>query len=113
MSDSEFIKCAADNQIQFTLPEDNRKYPGQQCQNDKINKAFREFHEKIVSEIILVCKKWNITIDEAFLHADGLKDSIKFEYWKPGTDSILRFDKFNNGKNNTINGDQEPFLVNL
>ena len=113
MSASEFVKYVADNQIQFTLPEDNRKYPGQQCQDDNINKAFREFHEKIVNEIILFCKGWNITIDEVFLHADGLKDSIKFEYWQPCTDSILRFDKFNNEKNNTINDDQEPFLVNL
>ena len=112
MSGAEFVKYMADNKIQFTLPEDNRKYPGQQCQDDEINKAFREFHEKIVNEVISFCNKWGITIDEVFLHADELEDSCKFGSWQPCTDSILRFDKFEKD-NKIIDDEYEPFLVNL
>ena len=37
---AEFVKYAAENHIKFTLPDDNRKYPGQKCQDEILNKAF-------------------------------------------------------------------------
>ena len=94
MSAAEFVKYAADNHIKFTLPEDNRKYPGQKCQDENLNKAFRELHTKLVNEIIDFCKEWHINIDKFLLDADELEGSIKFGSWQPCTDSCLRFDKF-------------------
>jgi len=94
MSPAEFIKYAADNHIKFTLPEDTRKYPGQQCQDEKINNAFRNLHKNIVDEIIGFCNAYGISIDEFHMSADGLQDSIKTRSWQPCTDSSLRFEKY-------------------
>ena len=71
-----------------------KEYYGQQCQDVKINKAFRNLHEHLVNEVIGFCKAWNISIDEFHLSADDLEDSIKTGYWQSCTDSCLRFDKF-------------------
>ena len=94
MSPAEFIKYAADNHIKFDIPEDNRKYPGQQCQDSELNKKFRELHKNVVDIIIHFCKENNITINEFHLNADALEDSIKFGSWQSCTDSCLTFDKF-------------------
>ena len=97
MTPAEFIKYAADNHIKFDLPEDNKKYPGQQCQDDLINQKFRELHKNVVDIIIQFCKENDILIDEFHLNANALKDSIKFGSWQPCTDSCLTFDKFDKG----------------
>lgn len=94
MSAAEFVKYAADNHIKFTLPKDNRKYPGQKCQEDNLNIAFRHLHENLVNEVIQFCRAYGITIDGFHLNADELEDSIKFGSWQHCTDSCLRFDKF-------------------
>ena len=97
MKIAEFIKYAADNHIKFDLPEDNRQYPGQQCQDDLINQKFRTLHTQIVNAIIQFCKENDITINEFHLNADTLEDSIKFGSWQSCTDSCLVFDKFDKG----------------
>lgn len=94
MSPAEFIKYAADNHIEINIPEDNRKFPGQQCQDSKLNKKFRELHKNVVDIIIHFCKENNITINEFHLNADALEESIKFGSWQSCTDSCLTFDKF-------------------
>lgn len=94
MTVAEFVKYAADNHIKFTLPEDNRKYPGQKCQEPELNFAFRSLHQNIINQIINFCQNWHISIDEIHLNADGLEESIKAGTWQACTDSCLRFDKF-------------------
>ena len=101
LSPAEFIKHAADSHIEITLPEDNRKYPMQHCQDDTINEDFGRLHHDIVNTIIQFCTKHNIIIDEFNLYADGLEDSIKHGQWCPSTDSCFRMDeslKRENGK---------------
>ena len=93
LSLGEFVKYAADNHIEFTLPENNSKYPMQQCQDDAINDDFRALHHDIVNTIIQFCVKHNIVIDEFNLHADGLEDSIKHGEWCASTDSSFRMDE--------------------
>lgn len=93
MSSADFVKYAADNHIKFTLPEDNRKYPTQHCQDDTINEDFRQLHHDIVNTIIQFCAKHDIIIDEFNLYADGLEDSIKHGQWCPSTDSSFRMDE--------------------
>ena len=94
MSAAEFVKYAADNHIKFTLPEDNRKYPGQQCQDERLNYKFRRLHSFLVNQVINFCKSNNILIDEFHLNADCLEGSIKAGSWQACTDSCLKFDKF-------------------
>lgn len=94
MSATEFVKYAADNHIKFTIPEDNREYPGQQCQDKKLNIAFRHLHENLVNEVIQFCRAYGIIIDEFHLNADNLENSIKTGSWQACTDSCLKFDKF-------------------
>lgn len=94
MSVAEFVKYAADNHIKFTLPKDNREYPGQQCQEPELNFAFRSLHQNIINQIINFCQNWHIYIDEIHLNADCLEGSIKAGSWQACTDSCLRFDKF-------------------
>lgn len=80
--------------MKFNVEEDNRKYYGQQCQDEKINNAFRNLHKNIVDEIIGFCNAYGISIDEFHISADCLEGSIKAGSWQPCTDSSLRFDKF-------------------
>ena len=94
MSAAEFVKYAVENHIKFTLPEDTRKYPGQQCQDDLLNQKFRVLHKQIVNAIIQFCKENDIVIDEFQLNADCLEDSIKAGSWQACTDSSLRFEKY-------------------
>ena len=86
--------------------KDNEKYPGQQCQDDIVNTAFREFHKKLIKEIIHFCDTWNISIDEFHLSCDNFEESIKCKRWHPYTDSCLVFNKFSQDYN------QKPFLYN-
>ena len=94
MSAAEFVKYAAENHIKFEVPEDTRKYPGQQCQDDLLNQKLRVLHKQIVNAIIQFCKENDIVIDEFQLNADGLPDSIKAGSWQACTDSSLRFEKY-------------------
>ena len=84
----------------------DKKYFGQQCQDDEINKKFRELHKKLVNEIIAFCKENNIEIDEIHLNADGVAGSIPYGEWQPCTDSCLSFDVFTDSWN-------EPFLISI
>ena len=94
MSPAEFIKYAADNHIKFTLPEDNRKYPGQKCQEPELNFAFRSLHQNIINQIINFCQNWHIYIDEIHLNADCLEGSIKAGSWQACTDSGFSLMKY-------------------
>ena len=105
----------------------DKKYFGQQCQDDEINKKFREFHKKLVNEIISFCKENNIEIDEFHLNADGVAKSIPYGEWQPCTDSCLSFEKFteryknvvslkervSNAEWQKIQLEQEPFLISM
>lgn len=73
---------------------DERKYYGQQCQDDKINEDFRIFHKNLVNQVIQFCIQHNITIDEFSLKADCLEESIKYGSWQACTDSSFEFSKF-------------------
>ena len=111
----------------ITIKEDNRKYPFQQCQDDKINKDFRKLHKDIVNQVINFCKVHNIEIDEFHLNADGLSGSIPYGEWQACTDSCLVFDKFtddyidaismkkivSNDEFKRIKLKQEPFLFSM
>lgn len=57
--------------------------------NEKLNKAFHEFHKKLVNEIINFCRENNTEFDEIHLDADGLIWSIKHGEWTAATDSAL------------------------
>lgn len=94
MSPAEYVKYLADNKIKITISEDNKKYPGQQCQDENLNIAFRNLHHKLVNEIISFCRAWDISIDEFNLNADRVAESIKAGEWHACTDSCLIFDKF-------------------
>ena len=52
------------------------KYKGQQCQDEKINKSFRELHKRLVDIVIEWCKAYNITIDELAKMADTINYEI-------------------------------------
>ena len=74
--------------------KDECKFYGQQCQDEELNKKFRELHVILVDQVIDFCKANNITIDEFDLHADGLEVSIENGSWQSCTDSALTFRKF-------------------
>ena len=78
----------------MTYVPDTRKFPGQQCQDEKINQAFKNLHHRLVDEVIGFCKAYGISIDEFTLKADCLEDSIKVGSWQSCTDSGLTFSKF-------------------
>ena len=107
------------NNVKSTLPEDHRDYPGQQCQDEKINDAFRRLHEHLVTEVIQFCKAYNISIDEFHLCADCLEESIQNNKWCASTDSCFTFNKFDSDyrkafiEMNQIRLRQEPFLVSM
>lgn len=67
------------------------KYFWQTCQDEELNEKFRDFHTKLVNEIISFCKENNIEIDEFSLSADGVLGSIPYGEWQPCTDSCLSF----------------------
>lgn len=73
---------------------ENKKFYGQQCQDEELTNKFRRFHESLVNQVIGFCKLNNITIDEFHLNADSLEDSIKAGSWQSCTDSCFSFEKF-------------------
>lgn len=113
--------------IKLEYTPDTRKYFGQQCQDDEINKKFRELHKKIIDEIISFCKENNIVVDEIHLNADGVAGSIPYGEWEACTDSYFGLDKFTdeywdvlsmkkhvtNEEWKQIKAKQEPFLSSM
>ena len=85
--------------IKCSYQPDTREYPGQQCQDEKINTAFRNLHKRIVDEIIGFCNAWNISIDEFHIKADGLAESIPHGSWQSCTDSSFVFKKYSDEYN--------------
>ncbi len=83
-----------DTGIKLSYEPDTRKYFGQQCQDDEINKEFRKLHKNIVNQIIQFCQKHNISIDEIHLNTDGVAGSIPYGEWQACTDSYFGLDKF-------------------
>ena len=73
--------------LKFTYEEDNRPFPLQECQDPELNRKFKDFHHRLVDEIITFLKENNISVSEFYLHADGLEGSIKAGKWLPETDS--------------------------
>jgi len=73
---------------------EDKKYPMQECQDEKLTMAFRDLHRKLVNEIISFCKKYNVEIDDFHLNADGVADSIPYGQWESCTDSALTFIKY-------------------
>jgi len=104
-----------------------KKYKGQICQDDEVNKKFRELHHKLVNEVISFCKENNVSIDEFHLNANGVAGSIPYGEWEACTDSCLSFEKFTERYKNVISFkekvsneewekikfEQEPFLVSM
>jgi hypothetical protein len=113
--------------IVLELPEDNRQFPHQQCQDPGINERFRALHEKLVNQVIAFCVENNIIIDEFNLNADMLEYSIRYGSWQGCTDSSLVFDKLSeeykdilafrkrvsNEEFEKIKSSQEPFLYSI
>ena len=83
---------------------ESKKFILQECQDEALNKKFGELHLKLVNEVISFCKENNIVVEEFFLHADCLDESIKFGEWHPSTDSV--FELYSLGKDN----EKETFL---
>ena len=111
---------------------EDKKFYGQQCQDEELTKEFRHFHEVLVNQIINFCNLHNILIDEFHFNADCLEDSIKAKSWQPCTDSCFTLEKFSedykkaflemdkeflHGKNqrdlNMISLSQEPYLCSM
>lgn len=62
----------------------------EKTQDEKINYAFRNLHKNLVDEISGFFRAYGIEdADIVSLSIDGLKDSIKYGEWHPGTDSSL------------------------
>lgn len=81
-----------------------RKYSTHECQDEEINRKSRVLHLKVVNEIISFCKENDFTVDEFYLHADGLDESIKNGEWHPYTDSQFELLKDIEGR------DKQTFL---
>ena len=89
---------------ELTIPVEKEFY-GQECQDAEITKKFKELHVKIVNEVISFCKDNGIIVDEFYLHADGLDESIKLGSWQPATDSQFELVRDTEG-----NEDKETFF---
>ena len=83
-------------------PYVEKEFYGQECQDAEITMKFRELHVKIVDEVISFCKDNGFTIDEFFLHADCLSDSIQYGSWQPVTDSQFQFLKDAEGEEDKV-----------
>ena len=113
--------------IKLDYQPDTRKYFGQQCQDDEINKEFRELHINLINQIIQFCKKHNIVVDEIHLNADGVAGSIPYGEWQACTDSYFGLDKHSdeykevmslekfksNYDYNIIKAKEEPYIYSM
>ena len=103
-SDKNIHNMNTNKKTELSAPVEKEFY-GQECQDAEITQKFRDLHLKIVNEVISFCKENGITVDEFFLHADGLDESIKFGSWQPATDSQFELVRDIEG-----NKDKETFL---
>lgn len=92
----------------FHYEPDTRKFPGQQCQDEELNKKFRAFHKDLVNQVIKFCKDNNIVIDEFHLDADELDSSIEYGKWVCYTDSSFTFLKYSQEWRDVLNCDKKP-----
>jgi len=69
--------------------QNSKEFFGQECQDAEINRKYRELHLKLVNDVISFCKENSISVDELYLRADCLSESIKFGAWQPATDSCF------------------------
>jgi len=76
------------------MTQEDKKFYGQQCQDEKITMEFRELHKEIVNRIIKFCNDYNITIDEVSMKIYDIDESIPYHSWQASTDSSLTFMKF-------------------
>ena len=74
-------------------PED-KKFYGQQCQDETITMEFRKLHQEIVNRIIKFCNDHDIMIDEVTMKIYDIDESIPYHSWQAPTDSALTFMKF-------------------
>lgn len=72
----------------------NKLFPSQSCQDPKLTEKFRAFHQKLVEQVIAFCVENNLSIDEFYLEADCLSESIPQGKWTSATDSRFIFKKF-------------------
>ena len=82
----------------------NERIYGQTCQDEALTQRFRDFHVKLVNEIIEFMSNNNIHANEFHLHADGLGPSIDARQWTPYTDS--GFEVYSDD-------DTEPYLFSM
>ena len=55
----------------------------------ELHLKFVDLHTKIINEVVNFCKENNLAVDELSISATGLKESIDFGSWHPGTDSCM------------------------
>jgi hypothetical protein len=107
--------------------QENKKFFGQQCQDENITMAFRELHKELVNKIIKFCNDYNVQINEVYFNIYDIDESIPYSSWQAPTDSSLTFMKFSDDWKALMNGDkivtkeefekikieQEPYLFSM
>lgn len=85
------------------------KYPYQISQDPDLKKRFDGLHKDIMENVIEFCRDNGIEIDEFFIQADGMKESIRAGRWSPVTDSVcaMEIDR------ETANMEGKPFLLSM
>ena len=58
----------------------DKKFYGQQCQDETITMEFRELHDEIVNKIIKFCNDHNIMIDEVSMKIYDIDESIPYKF---------------------------------
>lgn len=64
-------------------------FKAEKNRDTELHEAFGELHTKIVNEVIQFCQKYDLDVDEFYLHADGLMGSKKHGEWCCCTDSSM------------------------
>jgi hypothetical protein len=82
---------------------------GQTCQDPELTDKFRKLHEELVNRVIQFCSDNSVTIDEFYLHADGVQESIPYASWQPCTDS--GFEMYS--RESLDKEDPEPYLFSM
>ena len=96
------------------MQNSEKKYSWQTCQDEELNREFYKLHHSIVNQIIAFCKEHNVEIDDVQLSADGLRSSIEYGEWCPGSDSSLTMYRFDNEHPYRQNLSMvEPFLCSM
>jgi hypothetical protein len=97
------------DEIEFQEPEEKKEFYGQVCQDPETTKKFREFHIELVDRVIRWCNENNVQIDDFYLHADGVRESIPYASWQPCTDSGLEMYR----REELDKEDPEPYLFSM